>query len=85
MLATAFGPGGGRGDHVRGLRKGPLLVAVALPVLFAIFGTALVGGSGLEWYEGLENPGSWCRWGSSTWWEPSTTCCSPSSTASWCA
>jgi translocator protein len=41
---------------VRGLRKGPLLVAVALPVLFAIFGTALVGGSGLEWYEGLEKP-----------------------------
>jgi benzodiazapine receptor len=56
MLATAFGPGGGRGDHLRGLRKGPLLVAVALPVLFAIFGTALVGGSGLEWYEGLEKP-----------------------------
>ena len=56
MLATAFGPGGGRGDHVRGLKKGPLLVAVALPVLFAIFGTALVGGSGLEWYEGLEKP-----------------------------
>ena len=28
---------------MRGLRKGPLLVAVALPVLFAIFGTALVG------------------------------------------
>src|SRR5215217_7774285 len=43
--------------HVRGLRKGPLLAAVALPVLFAVFGTILVGGSGLEWYEGLEKPG----------------------------
>jgi translocator protein len=42
---------------VLGLRKGPLLAAVALPVLFAVFGTALVGGSGLEWYEGLEKPG----------------------------
>ena len=41
---------------MRGLRKGPLLVAAALPVLFAVFGTALVGGSGLEWYEGLEKP-----------------------------
>jgi tryptophan-rich sensory protein len=43
--------------HVPGLRKGPLLAAVALPVLFAVFGTILVGGSGLEWYEGLEKPG----------------------------
>ena len=42
---------------MRGLRKGPLLAAVALPVLFAVFGTILVGGSGLEWYEGLEKPG----------------------------
>lgn len=41
---------------MRGLRKGPLLAAVALPVLFAVFGTALVGGSGLEWYEKLEKP-----------------------------
>lgn len=41
---------------MRGLRKGPLLAALALPVLFAVFGTALVGGSGLEWYEGLEKP-----------------------------
>jgi benzodiazapine receptor len=41
---------------VRGLRKGPLLAAVALPVLFAILGTALVGGSGLEWYAGLAKP-----------------------------
>ena len=42
---------------MRGLKKGPLLAAVALPVLFAVFGTVLVGGSGLEWYEGLEKPG----------------------------
>src|SRR5829696_5951442 len=42
--------------HVRGLRKGPLLAAVALPVLFAVFGTILVGGSGLEWYEQLKMP-----------------------------
>jgi benzodiazapine receptor len=53
---TTFGSGGG-GDHARGSKKGPLLAAVALPVLFAVFGTALVGGSGLEWYEGLEKPG----------------------------
>ena len=41
---------------MRGLRKWPLLAAVALPVLFAVFGTALVGGSGLGWYEGLQKP-----------------------------
>jgi translocator protein len=41
---------------VRGLRKGPLLAAIALPVLFAAFGTALVGGSGLDWYAGLDKP-----------------------------
>jgi tryptophan-rich sensory protein len=41
---------------MRGLRKGPLLAAVALPVLFAVLGTALVGGSGLDWYEGLARP-----------------------------
>ena len=41
---------------MRGLRKGPLLAAVALPVLFAVFGTALVGGSGLDWYAGLDKP-----------------------------
>jgi hypothetical protein len=39
---TTFGSGGG-GDRVRGLKKGPLLAAVALPVLFAVFGTILVG------------------------------------------
>src|SRR5918993_2590540 len=53
---TTFGSGGG-GDRVRGLKKGPLLAAVALPVLFAVFGTVLVGGSGLEWYEQLNKPG----------------------------
>ena len=41
---------------MRGLRKGPLVAAVALPVLFAVFGTALVGGSGLEWFAGLAKP-----------------------------
>jgi tryptophan-rich sensory protein len=41
---------------MRGLRKGPLLAAVALPVLFAVFGAALVGGSGLEWFVGLAKP-----------------------------
>ena len=41
---------------MRGLRKGPLLAAVVLPVLFAVFGTVLVGGSGLEWYQGLAKP-----------------------------
>src|SRR5215216_1752555 len=54
---TTFGSGGGGGDHVRGLKKGPLLAGVALPVLFAVFGTILVGGSGLEWYEQLKKPG----------------------------
>ena len=41
---------------MRGLRKWPLLAAVALPVLFAVFGTVLVGTSGLGWYEGLAKP-----------------------------
>ena len=41
---------------MRRLKKGPLLAAVAVPVLFAVFGTVLVGGSGLEWFEGLEKP-----------------------------
>jgi tryptophan-rich sensory protein len=55
---TTFGSGGGGGgEHVRGLKKGPLLAAVALPVLFAVFGTVLVGGWGLEWYEELKKPG----------------------------
>jgi len=33
-----------------------LVAATATPVLFAIFGTALVGGSGLDWYAGLAKP-----------------------------
>ena len=33
-----------------------MLAAVALPVLFAVFGTVLVGGSGLDWYAGLDTP-----------------------------
>ena len=41
---------------MRGLRKGPFLAAVALPALFAVFGAALVGGSGLEWFAGLAKP-----------------------------
>ena len=41
---------------MRGLRKGPLLAAIALPVLFAAFGAVLVGGSGLDWYAGLDKP-----------------------------
>jgi translocator protein len=57
MPTTTFGlVRGRRGQRVRELRKWPLLAAVALPVLFAVFGTALVGDSGLEWYEELEKP-----------------------------
>ena len=41
---------------MRRLRKGPLVAATALPVLFAIFGTFLVGGSSLDWYAGLVKP-----------------------------
>src|SRR3712207_6570290 len=46
----------GRRTTVRRLRKGPLIVAATTPVLFAIFGAALVGGSGLDWYAGLTKP-----------------------------
>ncbi len=42
---------------MRGLKMGPLLAAVALPVVVAVFGTVLVGRSGLEWYEELKKPG----------------------------
>ena len=41
---------------MRRLRKSPLVVAVAAPILFAIFGATLVGGSGLDWYAGLAEP-----------------------------
>jgi benzodiazapine receptor len=41
---------------VRSLRIGPLLVAIAICVLFALFGTALVGESLGTWYAALEKP-----------------------------
>jgi translocator protein len=41
---------------MRRLRGGPLAVAVAIPVSFALLGAALVGGSGLGWYAGLAKP-----------------------------
>ena len=41
---------------MKGLKRGPLLRALAACVLFALFGGALVG-EGLEgWYEGLDKP-----------------------------
>jgi translocator protein len=41
---------------VRRLRRGPLIVAAATPILCAVLGTALVGGSGLDWFAGLAKP-----------------------------
>jgi tryptophan-rich sensory protein len=41
---------------VRSLRIGPLLVAIAICVLFAMFGGALVGKSLGTWYAALEKP-----------------------------
>jgi len=41
---------------VRSLRVGPLLVAVAVCVLFALFGTALIGESLGNWYGALDKP-----------------------------
>jgi tryptophan-rich sensory protein len=41
---------------VRSLRIGPLLVAVAVCALFALFGTALVGESLGDWYGALDKP-----------------------------
>src|ERR687894_1482516 len=41
---------------MRSLRMGPLLVAVAICVLFALFGTALIGESLGNWYEALDKP-----------------------------
>jgi benzodiazapine receptor len=41
---------------MRRSRKGPLVAAIAIPALFATFGAALVGGSGLDWYAGLVKP-----------------------------
>ena len=41
---------------VRALRIGPLLVAIAICVLFALFGTALIGESLGNWYGELNKP-----------------------------
>lgn len=41
---------------MRWSRKGALVAATATPLLFAIFGTALVGDSGLGWFAGLVKP-----------------------------
>jgi benzodiazapine receptor len=41
---------------MRRSRKGPLVTATVISVLFAIFGSALVGGSGRDWYAGLVKP-----------------------------
>jgi benzodiazapine receptor len=41
---------------VRSLRTGPLLVAIAICVLFALFGSALVGESLGTWYDTLDKP-----------------------------
>jgi translocator protein len=41
---------------VRSLRIGPLLVAIAICVLFALFGTALIGESLGNWYAALDKP-----------------------------
>ena len=41
---------------MRSLRIGPLLVAVAICVLFALFGTAFIGESLGNWYGALEKP-----------------------------
>ena len=43
-------------SSVRSLRIGPLLVAIAICVLFALFGTALIGESLGNWYNELDKP-----------------------------
>ena len=43
-------------SSVRSLRIGPLLVAIAICVLFTLFGTALIGESLGTWYAALEKP-----------------------------
>ena len=43
-------------SFVRSLRIGPLLVAIAVCVLFALFGSALVGESLGNWYGALDKP-----------------------------
>ena len=41
---------------MRSLTIGPLLVAIAICVLFALFGTALIGESLSNWYDALDKP-----------------------------
>jgi tryptophan-rich sensory protein len=41
---------------MRQLRKGPLFAALTIPVLFALFGGALVGGNGVGWFAKLDKP-----------------------------
>jgi translocator protein len=41
---------------VRSLRMGPLLVAIAICVLFTLCGNALIGGSLGTWYDTLDKP-----------------------------
>ncbi len=41
---------------MRSLRIGPLLVAIVVCVLFALFGNALIGESLGNWYDALEKP-----------------------------
>jgi translocator protein len=41
---------------VRSLRIGPLLVAISICVLFALFGTALIGEVLDSWYDDLDKP-----------------------------
>ena len=41
---------------MRSLRIGPLLVAIAICVLFALLGTALIGESLGNWYDALDKP-----------------------------
>ena len=41
---------------MRSLRIGPLLASIAICVLFALFGGALVGESPGAWYARLEKP-----------------------------
>jgi benzodiazapine receptor len=44
------------GSSVRSPRLGPLLVAIAVCVLFALFGNALIGESLGDWYGALDKP-----------------------------
>ena len=41
---------------MRRFKKGPLVMAIAIPVLLAVLGGALVGDSGLGWYAELAKP-----------------------------